>query len=150
MPGLAAKLGVIHRHLVARQQQADESLPLTIMKRQEDERIVLGVVLAPDEVDGQRDKMTTEEIAKTAHRFMRQSQQLRLNHVQKGEERVALLESYVAPVPFELNGQQVPQGAWLMAVRVEDKALWKQVKSGDFTGFSIRGIGKRRSAMAAV
>jgi DNA adenine methylase len=59
-------------------------------------------------------------------------------------DKVKLLESYLAPADFELNGQQVKQGTWMMAVKVLDDALWQAVKSGELTGFSIGGSAVRR------
>jgi len=53
--------------------------------------------------------------------------------------RVKILESYLAPAAFELDRTNVKKGTWLLAVRVVDDDLWKQVKSGELAGFSIGG-----------
>jgi DNA adenine methylase len=57
--------------------------------------------------------------------------------------RVKILESYLAPAPFALDGMQIRKGTWLLAVRVLDDELWAQIKTGDLTGFSIGGSAAR-------
>jgi DNA adenine methylase len=56
---------------------------------------------------------------------------------------VKILESYVAPVEFEIDGKRVKRGTWLLAVRVAEDGLWRQIKSGELTGFSIGGSAHR-------
>jgi DNA adenine methylase len=56
---------------------------------------------------------------------------------------VKILESYVAPAAFALDGTQVRKGTWLLAVRVLDDALWGQIKAGELSGFSIGGSAVR-------
>jgi DNA adenine methylase len=65
---------------------------------------------------------------------------LGLMHV-KGvtKARMRILESYIAPVDFTINGMHVKKGTWLMAARVVDPKLWQACKDGRFTGWSIEG-----------
>lgn len=56
---------------------------------------------------------------------------------------VKILESYLAPAGFELDGKQVKKDTWLLAVRVMDDDLWRQVKAGELGGFSIGGSALR-------
>ena len=41
-----------------------------------------------------------------------------------------------------LGSKTVPEGAWVITMRVLDKKLWKKIKDGLITGFSIGGIAK--------
>jgi hypothetical protein len=41
-----------------------------------------------------------------------------------------------APDGFE----KVPNGSWWGSMRVENDEIWKQVKSGEFKGFSVEGM----------
>jgi len=109
----------------------------------EEERTVLGVVLEPETVDAQNDIYSEDEIRKTAYRFMERYQQFGLMH-KEIVPSVLPLESYLAPVDFELNGQKVKKGTWLVRVRVLDDGIWKRVQSGELTGFSIGGSAIRR------
>jgi len=106
----------------------------------EEERYVLGVVLVPNEVDSQGDIYSEEEVRKAAHFFMEFSPVLGLMHERTlPEAKIKILESYLAPVDFDMEGQHVTEGTWLLAARVLDDALWAAIKAGRLTGWSIEG-----------
>lgn len=62
--------------------------------------------------------------------------------------RVKILESYVSPAEFEIDGTKLKKGTWLLAVRVLDDDLWRQVKAGEISGLSIGGSALRSSVAA--
>ena len=99
------------------------------------------MVSEPDTIDLQGDRLSAEEIRKACHKFMTESQQIGKEHL--GPAKADIIESYIAPVIFECNGQVVRKGSWVMAVKVQDQELWQAVKSGKITGFSIAGRGSR-------
>lgn len=106
-------------------------------------QIVYGVVLVPDQVDSQGDVISKGEIEKAAHDFMERSRQ---HDVQHSDQVIgaAPVESFIAPVDFEMGGQKVLRGSWVMATHVTDPATWKRVKKGDgIDGYSIGGTGDR-------
>lgn len=113
-----------------------------------EERFVLGVVLEPEVVDKQNDIYSAEEIRNAAHRFMADYRQIGFMHDEKigalGEQKVKILESYIAPTDLDFGGEKVKKGAWLLGVRVLDDGLWAAVKSGDLSAFSIGGDAIRR------
>ena len=109
-----------------------------------EERIVFGVVLEPNEVDAQNDTISEEEIRQAAHKFMEDFGNLGLQHKEIVNGKLVLLETFIAPVPFEIDGEKVKKGSWLFKERVVDNALWAAVKKGDFTGFSIGGSAIRK------
>ena len=109
----------------------------------EDERFVLGVVLEPEVVDAQGDIYSAGEIRQAAHRFMEEFGGLGLQHHLKVNDQVRVLENYLAPGDFDLNGREVRKGTWLLAVRVRSDELWSQIRGGDLTGFSIGGSARR-------
>lgn len=108
-----------------------------------DQRYVLGIVLEPDVVDAQGDTYDAHEVRQAAEKFMQEYRNVGLMHKQVINDRVKILESYVAPVAFSMgedaDAVTVPKGTWMMAVRVLDDGLWDQVKTGGITGFSIGG-----------
>ena len=109
----------------------------------DDERYVLGIVLEPEVVDAQGDIYSPEEISQAAHRFMEEFGGLGLMHRMRVDGQVKVLESYLAPVDFELAGTAIKKGTWLLGVRVLADGLWDQVKTGALTGFSIGGSARR-------
>ncbi len=118
----------------------DKRIPLL---KTGEERYVLGIVLEPETVDAQDDIYSAAEIRDAAHRFMEQYQNIGLMHRGLVNGRVKILESYLAPTSFTLDGTQVRKGTWLLAVRVLDDDLWVQVKSGELTGLSMGGSAAR-------
>ncbi len=120
-----------------------KEVPLIKGADPKDERYVLGIVLEPEVVDSQGDIYSTGEIRHAAHRFMETFQGLGLMHRFRVDGQVKILESYLAPVDFEIAGTRIRQGTWLLAVRILSDELWDQVKDGVLTGFSIGGSARR-------
>jgi site-specific DNA-adenine methylase len=111
-----------------------------------DERYVLGIVLEPETVDAQQDIYSAAEVREAAHTFMAKYRNVGLMHQGLVNEKVKILESYLAPVTFTLDGTQVRKGTWLLAERILDDELWAQIKSGELTGLSIGGSATRHPA----
>jgi len=126
-------------------------------KSTDDERFVLGVVLEPNDgtegapldPDTQKDIYSAEDIRESAHKFMEKFRNIGLMHKGVINSKVKILESYVAPVEMNVNGTKVRKGTWLLAVRVLDDALWRAIKRGDLTGFSIGGSALRKPVKEA-
>jgi DNA adenine methylase len=108
-----------------------------------DERFVLGIVLEPEVVDAQGDIYSADEIRQAAHRFMEEFGGLGLMHRMRVNDQVKILESYLAPVGFDIAGVTVRKGTWLLGVHVISDELWGQVKEGALTGFSIGGTARK-------
>jgi len=109
----------------------------------EDERYILGVVLEPDEVDSQGDTISAEEIRRAAHGYMEKFGNVGLQHQTFVNDKIKILETYLAPVDFQIGDETVKAGTWLMAFRILDDSIWKAVKEGLLTGLSIGGTGLR-------
>jgi DNA adenine methylase len=112
----------------------------------DEERYVLGIVLEPETLDAQKDIYSAVEIRDAAHRFMEEYRNVGLMHRELVNGRVKILESYLAPADFDLAGSRIKKGTWLLAVRILDDDLWRQVKDGEIGGFSIGGSANRQSA----
>lgn len=113
---------------------------LQVAKSDEDERYVLGVVLVPNEYDSQGDIYDEAAVRQASEFFMEFARRLGLMHeTALSENKIRILENYIAPVDFELEGQFVKKGTWLLAARVLDDRLWQAVKDGALTGWSIEG-----------
>jgi len=111
-----------------------------------EERYVLGIVLEPERVDAQQDIYNAIEVRDAAHHFMEEYRNLGLMHREILGEQVKILESYLAPADFEVDGTRIKKGTWLLAVRVVDEELWRQIRAGELTGFSIGGSALRSAA----
>lgn len=127
--------------------QTDLKVEFSIIKAEaakvQDEYTVLGEVLVPDEVDAQNDTYSADEVRKTAWKFMEEYQVFGFMHKDIGIN-VKVLESFLAPIDYTVNGAKIKKGTWLVRVRVLDSSIWKDIKSGKLTGFSIGGTAIRR------
>lgn len=115
----------------------------TVLKVDDEQRTVLGIVLEPDVVDSQKDTYDTATVRDAAWGYVEAFQNIGLQHQELINGKVRILESYLAPVAFELNGVAIKTGTWLMRVRVTDDTVWADVKAGKLTGFSIGGTAIR-------
>lgn len=112
-----------------------------IVLKEEDRKIVNGPVLIPDEPDTDNDVVSEEQIENVAHKFVEEYGNIDLQHSLNNVGK--MVESYIAPTDLDFgNDVVVPKGSWMMGVRVTDDDVWKSVKSGELTGFSIMGIEK--------
>jgi len=65
-----------------------------------------------------------------------------MNH--KGNPvKVSLLENYLAPNDLSIEGRAITKGTWLMTVRINDEEIWKAIKEGELTGYSMAGFAYR-------
>jgi hypothetical protein len=111
---------------------------IPIFKIDEEKRIIGGVVYAPDEIDSQGDTASAEEIEKACHKFNVEVRKFKVNH--KGVDRdIDLLESYIMPADVIINNEKIKKGSWFTLCKVNEDEVWAEVKSGDLTGFSMRG-----------
>lgn len=115
-------------------------IPFT--KVAEEERLVSGVVLVPEVVDAHGDVYSAEVIRSAAFNFLANynaKTTLGLQH-KNFNPPTSLVESYIAPMDFALGATKVKKGTWIASVKVHDEALWKKIKMGLITGFSIGGV----------
>jgi len=107
-----------------------------------EERFAYGEVLIPDWTDAHGHTIGETLVRRTSHNYMAKFQRVGFQHNTDISDKVSILESYIAPVDFELAGSLIRKGTWMMGVRVNDAELWGKIKAGDLTGFSIGGWGK--------
>jgi len=122
---------------------AAKFVPFVGLKKEDNpERIVYGVVYEPDVKDTQDDWMTEDEIRKAAYSFMENGEVSKVNHIGRAIAS-QVLETYIAPVDFRIEGQLVTKGSWVLAERVLDDDTWEKIEKGEITGFSMAGEGMR-------
>lgn len=121
--------------------------------KSDDLRYVLGIALEPNDGDDgapldpdtQRDVYSAEDIRKAAWLFFRRYRAAGDMHERKLSDReIEVVESYVAPVDFEIDGQRVRKGSWLVGAHIVSDKLWSDIRSGRRTAWSVDGKAKRR------
>ncbi|MCK4501365.1 hypothetical protein KAU11_12765 [Candidatus Babeliales bacterium] len=122
-------------------EEFERQVPIFPVEKSGDERIVAGIVYSPDETDAQGDTASAEEIEKACYHFMEKAQQFKVMH--KGKPaKVKILENYIAPQNLTIGQREVKKGSWVLVCRINDSKIWKAIKAGKLTGFSMAGYAK--------
>lgn len=126
-----------------------ESKRVLLKALDEDKRIILGAAMIPDlpiyRNDGYQEYYITfsaETIAQVAAGFAH-NRNFNVMHDAAHPAKCTLLESYIlsaaegkaAPAGFDL-----PDGTWMVKAHVDDEDLWRDIKAGYFTGYSIESF----------
>ncbi|MFC9657020.1 XkdF-like putative serine protease domain-containing protein [Bacillus subtilis] len=121
------------------EKQPDFQKEVKVLTKEADEqKLVYGIVYEPDTVDAHGDFMTAAEIEKAAHGFMKDAREIDKQHDFKGGVG-AVVESYVAPADFEMNGETIKKGSWVLVTKASEE-IWEAIKKGEITGYSMAGI----------
>ena len=127
----------------ADESKVSKSLYCEFVQKDIELRLVTGILLIPEVVDLQGDIISEEDIRMIAHNFMADyranSNDIGEQHLVKNED-IVLAESWLVPHDMTLEGREVIKGTWIATVKVIDDAVWKKVKEGEYTGFSIAGL----------
>lgn len=131
--------------------EMDDSCVRLLIK-DDDKRLVYGIVYEPEVVDTQGDFANADEIEKAAHRFMEYYQEIGEAHFVTSKD-IKIVECYVAPIDFnakeagftQANGEMIRKGSWVLVVKIYNDTVWEAVKSGELTGFSFEGTAREVS-----
>jgi uracil-DNA glycosylase family 4 len=119
--------------------KSDDGSMFNVLKTDEERQIVYGVVMEPDTYDTDFNWTTSDEIEKAAHFFMQHGVGIDKEHTRQDID-AAVVESYVAPADFEMDGKSVAKGSWIMAVHIKDTGEWEALKSDGRLQFSIDAL----------
>ncbi|WP_430742671.1 XkdF-like putative serine protease domain-containing protein [Bacillus atrophaeus] len=121
------------------EKQPDFQKEVKVLAKEADEqKLVYGIVYEPDTVDAHGDFMTAAEIEKAAHGFLKDAREIDKQHDFKGGVG-AVVESYVAPADFEMSGETIKKGSWVLVTKASEE-IWEEIKKGEITGYSMAGI----------
>ena len=119
----------------------------------EEKRILMGAALVPKKQIYRRNEKTNEEyyiyfsketIRKASQLFLKKSNQSNatIEH-EKKIDGMTVVESWIVEdtkkdksALYEFN---VPEGTWMIAMKVDNEEIWNKVKDGEIKGFSIEG-----------
>ncbi|GAB1303985.1 XkdF-like putative serine protease domain-containing protein [Bacillus altitudinis] len=127
------------------EKQPDFQKEIKVLAKADDvQRLVYGIVYEPNVADAHGDFMTPEEIEKAAHGFLKDAREIDKQHdFQGGVGEV--VESYIAPSDFEMGGEVIKKGSWVLVTKASGE-IWEQIQKGEITGYSMAGtadIGKQ-------
>lgn len=118
-----------------------------------DERhMVYGAALIPDKEiyrnNGEQEyyiSFTKESIEKMSQEFMKQFRQneVTLDHEEMAND-ITITESWLVEDPYKDKanalGIDVPQGTWMVGMKVNEIDTWERVKNGELKGFSVESM----------
>jgi len=111
---------------------------VSFFKKAKEKQVVYGVVFEPGYVDADDEWIDKDDVEDAAHEYLMNYRNVKLSHTHGLNDRVKVVESYVAPLDFDINGQHIKEGSWIVAVKIFDDELWQQVEK-DIVGFSAGG-----------
>lgn len=112
-----------------------------IVKADTESHFVTGIVYEPMEEDTHGNYMTEDEILKAAHWFMKNGNKVDLQHSFEPLDSAYVVESWVAKADFDIEGEAIKKGSWLMTMEIADADVWDGIEKGEITGFSMGGLG---------
>lgn len=112
-----------------------------ILKADAESHFVTGIVYEPMQEDTQGNYMTEAEVTKAAYWFNKNGNGNDLQHNFEPLAGANVVENWVAKADFDINGQPVKKGSWLMTVEITDPDIFEAIQKGDITGFSMGGTG---------
>jgi len=119
---------------------------IRIVKSDEVNQIIEGVVYEPNVKDTQDDWMSAVDIRKAAYNFMKEARTaggVDTNHDLVPVEAY-VCESYIAKAADPMGH---PEGSWVVAIKIEDDEVWQGVLNGDFEGLSMYGQAYREEGL---
>lgn len=112
-----------------------------IVKTDAENHYVTGIVYEPMEEDSHGNFMTADEITKAAYWFAKNGDKVDLQHSFEPLDGATVVENWIAKADFEIDGEAISKGTWLMTVEVADESVWEGIEKGEITGFSMGGLG---------
>jgi hypothetical protein len=129
----------------------DWSIEIPIAKADDEHHTVYGWAVMADQGDGQPvvdmdgDVIAPDELVKAAHHFMLTARNVGVEHADYGPHLGQVVESVVmTPTVRKAMGLD-PNGptGWFVGMKIHDDDVWKGVKDGTYSAFSIGGSGTR-------
>ena len=119
----------------------------------EEKRIVVAPSMVPNNLIRRVDEkgmeyyvyFSKETVAKIAENYFANNftNNTNINHSGDVTKTNTVLESWIVEDPetdkSKLYGFNVPEGTWMLSMRINDDATWEQVKSGQLKGYSVEG-----------
>lgn len=129
-----------------------------IFKVDNEKHIVYGKALVPNKHDSQGDIVSKADVEEAAHNFLIQLQKsyeslvkgamsaVSSNNPEEVKGQIGVMHRFfkgVGGFGYVVESYIDPTGSWVLGTKINDETIWKMVKSGQITGYSIGGKGIR-------
>lgn len=132
--------------------EKDEEEKTQVFLESNERHMVYGAALIPDKDiyrnNGEQEfyiSFTKESIEKMSQDFMKNYRQneVTLDHEEMAND-ITITESWLVEDPYKDKanalGINVPQGTWMVGMKVNQIDVWERVKSGELKGFSVESM----------
>lgn len=138
------------REIVAaiKDEEKEETFSLAgpIAIKNDEKRIVTAPVLVPGEPDSDGETVTKEQVETSALEWMEKYKLVDKKH--SFNSAAIPVESWLTRKEETFGDIIVPEGTWMLSVKVTDNEMWNGVIAGKYKGFSITAV--RRDEAAAM
>lgn len=125
----------------------DNRYLISINKVDDDKRIVYSVVYPSMIVDTYGDFTDGDTLRKAAHDFMRDGSPFLVDTMHDESPNGSyVIESYMV----EDEKSEYPKDSWVVGIKVENRALWDEVKSGKINGISLSFLARSEPVVAEI
>jgi hypothetical protein len=109
-----------------------------IVIKNDEKRIATAPVLVPGEEDTDGETVTKERVEDVALEFMEHYQIIDVGH---SFNKIGVpVESWLTRKQEQFGDVVIPEGTWMMTVKVNDDEAWAGIKDGTYKGFSITAV----------
>jgi 2'-5' RNA ligase len=99
--------------------------------------IIYGVLLVPDEPDLEGDQFPADMVRQACEDYSNKLEADEQHRFANPDLEVA--DSFIAPEGYQIDGNTVKPGSWVVGIKTQDPEVIAKVKSGDYRGLSIDG-----------
>ena len=130
----------------------DEEEKQQVFLESNEKHLVVGAALIPDKDiyrnNGEQEfyiNFTKESIEKMSQEFMKEYRQkeVTLDHEDAANE-ICVVESWIVLDSYKDKsnalGINVPEGTWMVSMKVNNIETWERIKSGELKGFSVESL----------
>jgi hypothetical protein len=133
---------------------SEQTKPQAFTIGSDDQRVIIGAAMIPDQSIYRKDDngeyyvtFTKDTIEKIALKFFSNGYQNNVNLMHDSGQKVdgvTFFQSFIKDSAKGIAGLEgdYPEGTWFLGAKVNNDAVWADVKAGKFTGFSVEGLFK--------
>lgn len=146
------KTGKVTRFMVGYGQESSHEHNYTILKTDNDKRLIFGWASISITADGeqledrQQDMIDPEDLEESAYEYVLKFRDTGEEHIPTMRKKGKLVESCVFTVEKQ-KAMGIPEGTlpvgWWVGFKIEDDAAWERVKNGTYRMFSVEGVATR-------
>ena len=144
--------GTVKRFMIGHGYESSHENEYTVMKTDDDKRLVFGWASISITVDGeqledrQQDMIDPEDLEEAAYEYVLNFRDTGEEHISTMRKKGKLVESCVFTAEKQ-KAMGIPEGTipvgWWIGFKIDDDAAWEKVKNGTYRMFSIEGRANR-------